>query len=817
MANKTLTARVDFDTKSAEQKLKKLSNLINNINKVVNTKTGKSGIEKSTEKAILQQEKLKQATLKTQLAEEKLTAQKSRTALAAQRLKNATDQSVNSAKRLNTAFRNSTASANGLVTTVKRLAATYLGVMGTKAVITQSDNITSAENRLNALNGNDANLTQASLDKIYAASQRSRSGYGDMIGNVSKSMTLAGDAFQGNIDNAIRFQEIMSKAYTVGGASAAEQSSSMYQLMQALGSGILQGDELRSVREGAPLAYKAIEEFCQGVLDTDESLKDLASRGVITSDMVVAAIMDMENGVDNINDKFENTAMTFAQAWIMIKNTALKAFEPVLQKLNDILNSDLGKAIIDGICNGLILLAKTVEWVLGVLEKFFSWCVDNWEWLKYIVIGAITVIIALLAQMAWQAIVTAVQAAIGFVTMHWQLLLIVAAIMAILYVYELWRQGTITTVEAIIWVLLILATVALIVGIAMGAMWLIWVAFALAAIAKILANFAEFCGYVNVGIQFLVNAWFWLGNVVMGVWEWIKAVAYNAMVGIANIAMGLWNSLCAICENIGIAFENGWIHATNTFWSFIQSVLEGVRFLEPAINAIAQAFGAEGFTLSGVIDDVSSKQKETKAYTSVGDAWNSGMNTFAYKDLGEAWDKGYNTWDAFEDGWFNDAYDSGYSWGKDIEDKINEWGSQFQNQSGDENGIFTDLWELFGGNINELLNGLPDPNDPAYDVGGGYDPSGANDDINDALKKLGGIEDDTGKMADSMELTQEDLEYLRRVADMEWKKEFTTASITVDMSNYNTISGENDLDGIVEKLADKLYEEMNAVANGVYE
>jgi hypothetical protein len=67
-----------------------------------------------------------------------------------------------------------------------------------------------------------------------------------------------------------------------------------------------------------------------------------------------------------------------------------------------------------------------------------------------------------------------------------------------------------------------------------------------------------------------------------------------------------------------------------------------------------------------------------------------------------------------------------------------------------------------------------------------------------------------------MELTQEDLEYLRKIADMEWKKEFTTATIQVDMSNYNTVNGESDLDGIVTKLTDKLYEELNVVANGVY-
>ncbi len=71
-------------------------------------------------------------------------------------------------------------------------------------------------------------------------------------------------------------------------------------------------------------------------------------------------------------------------------------------------------------------------------------------------------------------------------------------------------------------------------------------------------------------------------------------------------------------------------------------------------------------------------------------------------------------------------------------------------------------------------------------------------------------------MADSMDLTEEDLTYLRKIAEMEWKKEYTTAEIKVDMSNYNTINGESDLDGIVTKLADKLYEEMNVVAHGVY-
>ena len=67
-----------------------------------------------------------------------------------------------------------------------------------------------------------------------------------------------------------------------------------------------------------------------------------------------------------------------------------------------------------------------------------------------------------------------------------------------------------------------------------------------------------------------------------------------------------------------------------------------------------------------------------------------------------------------------------------------------------------------------------------------------------------------------MALAEEDLEYLHKIADMEWKKEFTTANITVDMKNNNTINNRGDLDGWIGVLSDKLYEELGMVANGVH-
>jgi ABC-type multidrug transport system fused ATPase/permease subunit len=131
---------------------------------------------------------------------------------------------------------------------------------------------------------------------------------------------------------------------------------------------------------------------------------------------------------------------------------------------------------------------------------------------------------------------------------------------------------------------------------------------------------------------------------------------------------------------------------------------------------------------------------------------------------------------------YKTGYDKGSAIGKGIQDKVNGWGEKLKNPA-DE---FTNL--------------------DTTAVGGDLGGNGTLDDI----------AGDTSRIADSMELTNEDLEYLRKIAAMEWKKEYTTANITVDMKNYNQIDGKNDLDGIVTQLSKKLYEELGEVANGVY-
>lgn len=794
MANKTLNASVKLDTKSAVSSLTKLEKKIKAVNTAINkTSTGNNKLNTAINKAVTATNKLDSATKKVANTTQKV-------ANTANKVNTANEKAANSTRKMRDGYNSSNAAANRLLGTMRSLASTYLGIMGAKAVIGASDTITSAENRLNNLPGGNPQLTQESMDKVYAAAQRSRSGYGDMLSNVSKTMTLAGDSFDNNIDNAIRFQEIMAKAYTVGGASAAEQASSMYQLVQALGSGVLQGDELRSVREGAPIAYKEIEKFAQGVFNTDKSLKELASQGLITSDLVVAAIMNSE---EQINKSFENTQMTFAQTWEMIKNMALQAFRPVLKTLGSIVNSDTGKAIMDGIGRGFVMLANIIIWVMDILASFFSWCAENWDWLQYVVIFALAAIATWLIYTGTIAVISAVKAAVAWLMVHWQLALIIG-IIALLVVAIVWLANTtVSGCQFVIIALLLVAAAILLIGIITGSTALIVIAIILILIAVFIMFAQEIIGSAYWLGAVLWNVIAGIGNFFVACWNWICAVAYNVFAGICNFGMALYNVIVAICKNIGIAFENCWIFAQNAFWGFIASVLDGLSDFEDIIDAIAEALGVDDFSFSGLIKDVEDKQQEYKEFIDLGDAWDAGLNTYQYKDLGTAWSDGMSTFE-YKD--LGEAYAAGAQVGKNIQNAVDDWGTSMKDSisnmipSGDiESGIGDPMAGSY----------LPGINDPTYGLGKDYDPSGM-------LDSLGNIDDNVGNISDSMDLSNDDLEYLRKIAEMEWRNEFTTAEIKIDMTNNNTVNGERDLDGIVEYLSDVLRSEMTNVAYGTH-
>lgn len=730
MANKTLTARVRFDTKSAEASLTRLSKKINNINNSLNKRVGNNKLEKQISKARIQQEKLTQAIYRTKRAELQVTEQKYRTARAAAQLAKSNEEANKS--------------ANKMLSTVKKIAGVYFGIETAKTVMDTSDTLTHAKNRFNSLNGNDKQLTGETMDKIYSASQRSRSSYTDMLSNVSKTMTLAGDSFQGNIDNAIRFQEIMAKAYTVGGASDVEASTSMYQLVQALGSGLLQGDELRSVREGAPLAYKAIEKFAQGVYDTDESLKQLAADGKITSEMVVAAIMDADFS-GKLEEQFNDTQATFEQTFTKIKNIVTKAFEPALEKINELFNNGHATKVIEGLGfainilgNALYWVVSLISWVVDCFASFFEWCANNWSWLSKVIltilmiIGVVMAVVLFPKFIAWisylgfvikyfvvlgaQAVLAGIKAAIAWMAANWVLLLIIVVIIAVLAAL-IWLSDGFSDACGII------------VGVIMAAISVVWNLFVMLVTL-----------IIKSAILPLLTAWD----------------------NFANFFGNLFN------DPIG-AIIKGFGKMADIVLSILQTIAKGID----AIFGSSLADKVQGWR-----DGLSKKTDE------LANKWGNG--TYEEKsNLSGQFDEMLNNVQGKISWETSDAYNTGYTWG-------HAGGEWLGNLAGEIGSMLTNP-------------ALPDANDPAYSLEGAWDQPSVDE-------LLGGV----GDIKDSMDIADDDLEWMRRIAEMEWRNEFTTAEIKVDMTNNNTVNSDRDLDGIVEYLSDVLRSEMTSVAYGVH-
>lgn len=653
-----------------------------------------------------------------------------------------------------------------LISKLRRLASIYLGVMGAKAAINTSDALTSAENRLGNLaynsgmtdRGAQMQFSQETLDKIYSSANRAATGYHEMAGNVSKAVTLAGSAFGDSldkqIDNAIVFQEIMAKTYALGGASAAEQASSMYQLTQALGSGILAGDELRSVREGAPLAYKAIEEFAQGLLHSTDSLKDMASEGLITSDIVVAAILDMEG---KTNSAFSNIQLTFAQFWTIFKNDTKKAFEPFFQTLREIANSEDMAKIMSDVTRFMNIIGVTFTWLAQVTQATIGFIADNWEAVKAVLLVIGSSVAVIVAAALYQAAINGFLFAKSLVMANLSTIVLVGGLVALVYwIYYLSKAtGDVASSigQVLMYVAAILAVVAAVamktgmaLAFGLSAPMLFWIAVIALAVAAFFMFTEQICGAV----------------------AWLGATLWNIIVGLVNsIIQFIWayfvQPIITVIEFIYNAFNGGFDGIGGAFKNLIGQMLSNLMsFAKIATKIIDAIFGTEWTA------KVSGWQAEVES-------WGTNENYVKFnKEAPEFLSRTSAT----------NAYNSGAEFGANLHNNINSW---FDNKLSSFKGITADYGDI------------PVTGTRATDE-----------------ELLKGIKGDTGNISKKMDLTEEDLRFLRQLAEQEAINKFTTAEIKVDMVNQNNISKDTDMDAVVAHFKTVLEEELAVVAAGVH-
>lgn len=222
-----------------------------------------------------------------------------------------------------------------------------------------------------------------------------------MAANVAKIGNLAGDAFSSS-EQIVVFAEQLNKQMKLSGASTQEASAAMLQLTQSLAKGCLNGDELTSVMENGSAVTKTIAEY-MGI--TQGELKDLAAEGQVTSDIIIAAML---GAADQTNAAFETLPMTWADVWQSMKNSALVAFRPVLQRINDLANSQAVQTFVNGAIEAMAVLANIVLNIFDLIGTVGGFIADNWSVISPIIYGVIG---ALAVYAAYLGIVKAIEIA----------------------------------------------------------------------------------------------------------------------------------------------------------------------------------------------------------------------------------------------------------------------------------------------------------------------------------------------------------------------------------------------------------------------
>lgn len=637
--------------------------------------------------------------------------------------------------RFNQEISAGTQQANELTNTIKRAVAAYVSIQSVGKALNISDELVQTTSRLNMMN--DGVQTTAELvNMVYAAAQDARGSFSQMADVVARFGNNAKDAFSSS-EEVVAFADLIQKQMTIAGASTQEAANAELQLSQALGSGVLRGDELNSIFEQAPNLIQNIADYLDVPIG---KIREMAADGELSADVVKAAIF---SAADDINSKFNEMPMTWGQIWQSMQNTALIAFQPVLQRLNDLANSEAFQTFIQGAIEAMATLANILLNVFDLAVSIGTFIGDNWSIIAPIVYG---IVAALTAYIAISAIVAAINGVIAMA----EGVKAAAQMMATgaTFAETAAQQGLNAALMAcpLTWIIMLILA-------------LIVVIFAVCnAIAKMtgIANsgFGVITGGVNVVIQFFKN----LGLTV------------------ANIALGIGNAIAALASNMMTAFHNAICSVQSWFYNLLSTALSVIEGICSALNKLPFVeFDYSG--ISSAADDYAAKASEAAG------------NKEDYQSISDAFNEGFTTFDAFQDGWASDAFNAGAAWGDGIADKVSNFS----------------LSDVFG------QTDIPN----VGDYTSGFADAIANSGVGDSI---GNIDDNTGKIKDSLEVSEEDLKYLRDIAEQEAINRFTTAEINVDMSGMqNTVNSGDDIDGFMTKLTDSVNEAVDNMTEGVHE
>lgn len=184
-----------------------------------------------------------------------------------------------------------------------------------------------------------ANRTRASLEStasLYVSTSRALKDYGYTQQEI------------------LKFTEATNNAMTIGGVGAQQQAAALMQLSQALGSGVLQGDEFKSIAEAAPILLDTIAEYMG---KSRAEIKKLGSEGQLTADVIFKAI---SGASEKFGEQAAKMPMTMGQALTVFSNN----WQSMVSKLlND-------SGAMSGIAAIIKLIADNLNLVVPIVAGF---------------------------------------------------------------------------------------------------------------------------------------------------------------------------------------------------------------------------------------------------------------------------------------------------------------------------------------------------------------------------------------------------------------------------------------------------------------
>lgn len=719
-------------------------------------------------------------------------------------------------------------------------------VMATKKTIELSDQNAQITARLNLVSDAPEQLKK----EIYQSANDARVAYTDSMNQVAKLGLLAKDSFN-NTNEIVRFTNLMNKAFKVSGTGAQEATSAMYQLTQAMAAGKLQGDEFRSVMENAPMVAQAIAKYMNVPLG---QLKELGAKGQITADIIKNALF---NAGDEINEKFKTLPLTWQDVWVQAKNFAIRQLDGVLQKVNQVANSKAFQSFVNSAKIAFFGLKTVAEGVFNGIAAAGKFIADNWTAISPIIWG---VTAALITYVTWQGISTALDwlnvaakialnvattilsianvaltfAVSGYAAAQakanatawlfpgtWIAAIIIGLIVAVLaltVVIVQWATGTQSVLEAIGGMFYWLGAVIYNIGVTIMNILIIAVTAVILVFIMLGAVVANvFIGIWNTGVWLvnaLIQAWYWLANAAIMAWVWLKVTVSNILASIYNFFIDIANGFIKGFNKLG----KGAVDTANGFQDAFFSAIDAVaKFAQDFINGFLKGLAEIG----KVIDSVAGTHFGNAG--SVNFSINKGERA-TWKDIGLLEKKSMKEFDSTD---FKQKQAPKFGYAGFI-DPSGAMDITIDGASKLANGKFKDLGKAFDDGKSDTrkgIQGITDTFDNYKDKLTGKDKPVGNDGTGKDKKDGGGgkdpnnkkTADNTKKMADKMDDMDEDMKYLRDIAEKEYVNKFTTAEVKIDMTNYNDISKQVDAEDFMDRLGERIAEHVHTAAEGVHD